>query len=597
MRSLLLILSLVLVYLLVQGGYGLGVWKYLVAGLVALFGLFCWGVEWRKKKGVFLSLRAPSRGDILVASGAVGVLLCLLSSLLLIGPSVAQKVIEVTAVNGSGGYEEGEGRGGIDGKKRNTDNQVGGGDDSYAEGWSDDSNMTLELPKRGKRRPPNHAEVYIEPVNKELSAAMLRRRLYVTAYTLDGFNGSKWEARELMFNNLVADDDGSIVLRPELADLNVPSIDYTVYHHKKQRLMLRMNGGYTVEVPKLKQVTATRYMLPPKSERGNYKYNAVSKPLMLENILRNDPNVTIGEAPEYYGNNSFSGSLRESVKELAQHYKGRETVGEKLIAIKRELAQRCKYSLTIENRMGRNGLENFLFYERKGFCLHFASAAAVLARELGIPCRMVIGWAGGKYFPVRNMFVFYTRDAHAWIEVKLDKYGWVSFDPTPPSNEDELMPKEAGGLELPDDISDPEEIDDFSDEGTAALPEGGGFGGVGKFGVVAISLLAVGMLGLMFRRVFAGEVASDARYRHRVRQVPQYMKNFRQACAQNGVPMAPSTTLMQQVGKMSAAGVIPVFLSKILSYHYEVVYGVAEQCKATEKALIKEIRGWKEEAG
>ena len=55
-----------------------------------------------------------------------------------------------------------------------------------------------------------------------------------------------------------------------------------------------------------------------------------------------------------------------------------------------------------------------------------------MAREMGVESRVAYGWAGGSYFENDLMFVFVAREAHAWVEVKLDGYGWVVMDPTPP---------------------------------------------------------------------------------------------------------------------------------------------------------------------
>ena len=41
----------------------------------------------------------------------------------------------------------------------------------------------------------------------------------------------------------------------------------------------------------------------------------------------------------------------------------------------------------------------FLFDEKRGYCEHFASAMAVMARSAGIPARVVTGYGGGSYNP------------------------------------------------------------------------------------------------------------------------------------------------------------------------------------------------------
>ena len=74
-------------------------------------------------------------------------------------------------------------------------------------------------------------------------------------------------------------------------------------------------------------------------------------------------------------------------------------------------------------------MDDFLFNTREGFCGHYASAFAVLARSVGIPARVVTGYQGGELNPLANHWVVRQADAHAWAEVWLDDR-WVRYDPT-----------------------------------------------------------------------------------------------------------------------------------------------------------------------
>jgi transglutaminase-like putative cysteine protease len=78
---------------------------------------------------------------------------------------------------------------------------------------------------------------------------------------------------------------------------------------------------------------------------------------------------------------------------------------------------------------GINDLEAFLFYRKRGFCEHYAGSYATLARALGIPARVVIGYQGGRYNPVGEFWRINQRDAHAWVEIYHDKI-WQRIDPT-----------------------------------------------------------------------------------------------------------------------------------------------------------------------
>ncbi|MDD0857135.1 transglutaminaseTgpA domain-containing protein [Arthrobacter alpinus] len=76
---------------------------------------------------------------------------------------------------------------------------------------------------------------------------------------------------------------------------------------------------------------------------------------------------------------------------------------------------------------------------KSGYCVHFSAAMAVMARELGIPSRIAVGYAPGAVTTDvaerdgRTLFGYRAtgRDAHAWPELYFEGLGWVPFEPTP----------------------------------------------------------------------------------------------------------------------------------------------------------------------
>jgi transglutaminase-like putative cysteine protease len=90
-----------------------------------------------------------------------------------------------------------------------------------------------------------------------------------------------------------------------------------------------------------------------------------------------------------------------------------------------------KFSYTLRPpRVGRHGVDDFLFSTRAGFCEHYAGAFVVLMRILDIPARVVTGYQGGELNPVDGYLTVRQSDAHAWAEVWLAGRGWVRVDPT-----------------------------------------------------------------------------------------------------------------------------------------------------------------------
>ena len=76
---------------------------------------------------------------------------------------------------------------------------------------------------------------------------------------------------------------------------------------------------------------------------------------------------------------------------------------------------------------GQDPVDWFLFDKREGTCGTFSSAFVLLARSVGLPARVVTGWAIGQT-PYQQTVS--TDQAHQWAEVALEGLGWVEFEPT-----------------------------------------------------------------------------------------------------------------------------------------------------------------------
>jgi transglutaminase-like putative cysteine protease len=73
----------------------------------------------------------------------------------------------------------------------------------------------------------------------------------------------------------------------------------------------------------------------------------------------------------------------------------------------------------------------FLFDLRQGYCDYFATAMVVLARSVGLPARVVGGYARGEYLVEEELYKVTAAEAHTWVEVYFSGIGWVEFEPTP----------------------------------------------------------------------------------------------------------------------------------------------------------------------
>ena len=69
--------------------------------------------------------------------------------------------------------------------------------------------------------------------------------------------------------------------------------------------------------------------------------------------------------------------------------------------------------------------------DRRGYCQHFAGAMALMLRYLGIPARVAAGFTSGNFDEDEGRWTVADTNAHTWVEVWFDGYGWLPFDPTP----------------------------------------------------------------------------------------------------------------------------------------------------------------------
>ncbi|MER8014659.1 DUF3488 and transglutaminase-like domain-containing protein [Streptomyces griseoluteus] len=88
-----------------------------------------------------------------------------------------------------------------------------------------------------------------------------------------------------------------------------------------------------------------------------------------------------------------------------------------------------RYDTEVQVGRGADAIANFL-RKKEGFCVHFSFAMAAMARTLGIPARVAVGFAPGTPQGDGSVSVS-LKDAHAWPELYFQGVGWTRFEPTP----------------------------------------------------------------------------------------------------------------------------------------------------------------------
>ena len=134
-----------------------------------------------------------------------------------------------------------------------------------------------------------------------------------------------------------------------------------------------------------------------------------------------------GADPVYY---TLPDGVPNEVRALAQQVTAQATTPyDQARTLQDWFRTNFKYSLTVQHGHSDDAMINFLSI-RKGYCEQFSGTFAAMARSLGLPTRVVIGFTQGQ-LRADGLYHVAGRDAHAWDEVWFDGYGWILFDPTP----------------------------------------------------------------------------------------------------------------------------------------------------------------------
>jgi transglutaminase-like putative cysteine protease len=125
----------------------------------------------------------------------------------------------------------------------------------------------------------------------------------------------------------------------------------------------------------------------------------------------------------------------DPLKALAERLvAGRTSAYGKAVAIQAWFHRPGNFTYSLKSGLGTDAaaLWQFLTKSKTGSCQQFAFGMAVLARLVGIPARVAVGFTQGT-FGANNTWQVKTSDAHAWPELYFSGAGWLPFEPTPPN--------------------------------------------------------------------------------------------------------------------------------------------------------------------
>lgn len=270
----------------------------------------------------------------------------------------------------------------------------------------------------------------------------------VRGTALDYFDGRSWHLSRMAL--------ASSSLRGQVDEASL-SIPYTHSQRIKQRIMLEpqksSNYLFALETPCSFSFPFSRVPVIKNSEVIHvrlarqlpyaflYEAESFIRPTPVEILSRSVPpiyRVSKNQWQEYKRQIYLhlpEDDYLEPIKELAQRIAGDSSSSVEIaLKIQRYLQKNYEYTIELEGTENVNPVGEFLFATRRGHCELFSSAMCCLLRALGIPARIVVGYYSNEWNPYGEYYVVRESNAHAWVEVWIDGYGWITFDPTPPES-------------------------------------------------------------------------------------------------------------------------------------------------------------------
>ncbi|MGQ0843388.1 MAG: transglutaminase family protein [Sporichthyaceae bacterium] len=258
--------------------------------------------------------------------------------------------------------------------------------------------------------------------------------LYLRAVTLDEFDGVEWKAARREVSKFGGALPGAPGLAPSVASSPVDTqvtaganfqSDYLPMPYPASRLeidgrwRLDERTGNVVSYDGREQISGRQYTVAS-NDLSPTKDDVLPAQSADAEYLR--PYLQLPEIPE---------QVAATARRVARGADGPLEIG---IALQQWFRRpgNFVYDLQVTGGTGNSALLDFL-RDRRGYCEHFATTMAVMARVLGVPTRMNVGFTAGQLADDGLERVVSSNDAHAWPELWLPGVGWTRFEPTPGS--------------------------------------------------------------------------------------------------------------------------------------------------------------------
>ncbi|MFI5802821.1 DUF3488 and DUF4129 domain-containing transglutaminase family protein [Streptomyces sp. NPDC051561] len=278
-----------------------------------------------------------------------------------------------------------------------------------------------------------------ESLNQPIDREVLRYRttsqqpqdMYLRIVALDRFDGTAWKSSEREIGDVPAPLPRPAGLSTEVGTVEINTNISAADSYEQNWLPLPF--------PATKVEIGGRWRFEPEGrtlvgDRGQttkgVRYSVTSLAVQpTKEQLAQAPEAPAALRKEY---TQVPTGLPPVVKQTAlQVVKNATNDYERAVALQNWFASEggFTYDTQVQSGTGSAAIARFL-KQKEGFCVHFSFSMAAMARTLGIPARVAVGFTPGTARSDQSMSVG-LRDAHAWPELYFEGLGWTRFEPTP----------------------------------------------------------------------------------------------------------------------------------------------------------------------
>jgi len=279
-------------------------------------------------------------------------------------------------------------------------------------------------------------------VNPETEPSYWRLR------TFDLYLGSSWDSTEKVFTEY---DGGDINVDPPLVEnVKHKTFGITFWGSSRGYLSVAQNTNLLFNVAYENENSSNQLF---KDEAGSFytdnyvkKYHFSHTEYTYSPATLADADIpTREEMPNLF---DVPGNTSQYLGEVIPNIPGiTNPPYQRALNIIQYLDEHYEYNISTRMEDGKDWAHQFLFVKKMGKCIDFATAFVLLARELNLPSRVVVGFSPGNMMD--GYRVVREGNRHAWAEVYFTDLGWIGFETTPYNN------APVGGTGIDSDGSDP----------------------------------------------------------------------------------------------------------------------------------------------